>query len=88
MGEESRDGLSRLAAARLDQASKLKTGTERSGAFQEAQGRQSQTAAGIQRALEHLDKWSSYQEVIRMTREIWELQKKNLDAIKKVGGGK
>ncbi len=86
VGEEGRDGLSRLAAARLDQASKLRTGTERSGAFQEAQGRQSQTAAGIQRALEHLDKWSSYQEVIRMTREIWELQKKNIDAIKKVGG--
>lgn len=88
VGEEGRDGLSRLAAARLDQAAKLRTGAERSTAFQEAQGRQSQTAGGIQRALEHLDKWSSYQEVIRMTREIMDLQKKNNDAIKKAGGGK
>jgi hypothetical protein len=85
VGEEGRDGLSRLAAARLDQATKMRTGPERSGAFQEAQGWQSQTAGGIQRALEHLDKWSSYQEVIRMTREIMELQRVNNEAIKKSG---
>jgi hypothetical protein len=87
-GEEGKTGLSRLAAARLDQAAKLRTGTERSAAFQEAQGWQSQTAAGIQRALEHLDKWSSYQEVIRMTREIMDQQKRVNDTIKKAGGGK
>ncbi|HEX7898445.1 MAG TPA: hypothetical protein VF950_11840 [Planctomycetota bacterium] len=87
-GEEGKTGLSRLAAARLDQAAKLRTGAERSTAFQEAQGWQSQTAGGIQRALEHLDKWSSYQEVIRMTREIMDQQKRVNDTIKKAGGGK
>lgn len=87
-GEEGKTGLSRLAAARLDQAAKLRTGAERSSAFQEAQGWQSQTAGGIQRALEHLDKWSSYQEVIRMTRELMDAQKRVNDTIKKSGPGK
>jgi hypothetical protein len=87
-GEEGKTGLARLAAARLDQAAKLRTGAERSSAFQEAQTWQSQTAGGIQRALEHLDKWSSYQEVIRMTREIMDQQKRVNDTIKKAGGGK
>jgi hypothetical protein len=87
-GDEGKTGIARLAAARLDQAAKLRTGAERSSAFQEAQAWQSQTAGGIQRALEALDKWSSYQEVIRMTREIMDQQKRVNETIKKAGGGK
>ena len=83
VGEPGRDGLSRLAAAKLDQAARLRTGQERAAAFREAQGQQSAVASGIQRALEYLDKWSSYQEVIRITREIMERQKGVVDAVKK-----
>jgi hypothetical protein len=85
VGEEGRDGVSRLAASRLDQAAKLRTGPERTTAFREAQQQQSGVAAGIQRALEYLDKWSSYQEVIRITRELIDWQKRVNDGIKKVG---
>ena len=85
VGEEGRDGLSRLAASRLDQAAKLRTGQERSGAFREAQQQQSGVATGIQKALEYLDKWSSYQEVIRITRERIDWQKRVNDGIKKAG---
>jgi hypothetical protein len=85
VGEEGRDGVSRLAASRLDQAAKLRTGAERAEAFREAQRQQSAVAAGIQRALEYLDKWSSYQEVIRITRELIDLQKRVNEGIKGVG---
>ena len=84
-GEEGRDGVSRPAASRLDQAAKLRTGAERTTAFREAQQQQSGVAAGIQRALEYLDKWSSYQEVIRITRELIDWQKVVNDGIKKIG---
>jgi hypothetical protein len=45
-------------------------------------------AVGIQKALDFLDKWSSYQEVIRLAREIKEQQERNNKDIKKTGGGK
>jgi len=87
-GEAARDGLSRVAAAKLDGAARLKSGGERTGSFREAQALQSQVSAGIQKALDFLDKWSSYQEVIRIAREIKEAQQRNNDEIKKSGGGK
>lgn len=87
-GEVARDGLSRVAAAKLDGAARLKSGAERSGSFRDAQNLQSAVAAGIQKALEFLDKWSSYQEVIRIARELKEAQEQIDKDIKKNGGGK
>ncbi len=81
-GDATKDGIARVAAARLDQSAKLKTGAERTDALRDAQGRQSQVATGIQRALDFLDKWSSYQEVIRMARELKEEQDKRNKALK------
>jgi len=87
-GEATRDGVSRVAAAKLDGAARLKSGTDRTTSFREGQSMQSAVAAGIQRALDFLDKWSSYQEVIRIAREIKEQQERNNKEIKKTGGGK
>ena len=83
-GEASKDGLSRVAAAKLDGAARLKSGSDRTSSLREAQNLQSSVAAGIQRALEFLDKWSSYQEVIRLAREIKEQQERNNKDIKKI----
>lgn len=82
-GDPTKEGIARLAAARLDQAAKLKSGAERTDAFRKAQGEQSEVAAGIQRALDFLDKWSSYQEIIRLAREA---KDRNDDLLKKVKG--
>jgi hypothetical protein len=87
-GEATRDGLSRVAAAKLDGAARLKTGADRTNSFREGQSLQSTVATGIQKALDFLDKWSSYQEVIRIAREIKEQQDRNNKEIKKSGGGK
>jgi len=87
-GEATRDGLSRVAAAKLDGAARLKTGADRTTSFREGQALQSTVAAGIQKALDFLEKWSSYQEVIRIAREIKEQQDRNNREIKKSGGGK
>ncbi len=87
-GEAGKDGISRVAAAKLDGSARLKSAQERSAAFRDAQNRQSEVAAGIQKALDFLDKWSSYQEVIRLAREIKEAQERNNKDIKKTGGGK
>ena len=87
-GEATRDGLSRVAAAKLDGAARLKSGADRTSSFREGQSLQGQVAVGIQKALDFLDKWSSYQEVIRIAREIKEHQELNNKEIKKSGGGK
>jgi TolA-binding protein len=87
-GEAARDGLSRVAAAKIDGAARLKSGAERSGSFREGQNLQSAVSTGIQKALDFLDKWSSYQEVIRIARELKEAQEQNNKDIKKTGGGK
>jgi hypothetical protein len=87
-GDASKDGLSRVAAAKLDGAARLKSGAERTTSFREGQNLQSSVSAGIQRALDFLDKWSSYQEVIRIARELKEAQEQNNKDIKKSGGGK
>ncbi len=87
-GEATRDGLSRVAAAKLDGAARLKSGADRTTSFREGQALQSTVAAGIQKALDFLEKWSSYQEVIRIAREIKEQQDRNNKEIKKTGGGK
>jgi hypothetical protein len=87
-GEATRDGVSRVAAAKLDGSARLKSGADRTNSFRDAQTLQSAVAAGIQKALDFLDKWSSYQEVIRLAREIKEQQERNNKDIKKTGGGK
>jgi hypothetical protein len=87
-GDATRDGLSRVATARLDQAAKLRNAAERTQAFRDAQDLQSRVATGIKRALDYLDKWSSYQEVIRIAREIKEQQDNANKEIRKIGGGK
>jgi hypothetical protein len=86
-GDAAHEGKSRHAAARLDQAAKLKSGQERTASFRDAQQLQNEVASGIQKALEYLDKWSSYQEVIRIAREIKQLQDDILKDMKKFGGG-
>lgn len=87
-GEATKDGISRVAAAKIDSAARLKTAAERTASFREGQNLQSAVAVGIQKALDFLDKWSSYQEVIRIAREIKEHQERNNQDIKKSGGGK
>lgn len=87
-GEATRDGVSRVAAAKLDGAARLKSGSDRTASFREGQSLQGTVAVGIQKALDFLDKWSSYQEVIRIAREIKEQQERNNKEIKKTGGGK
>jgi hypothetical protein len=87
-GEATRDGLSRVAAAKLDGAARLKSGADRTTSFREGQALQSTVAAGIQKALDFLEKWSSYQEVIRIAREIKETQDRINKDMKKSGGGK
>ena len=87
-GESTKDGTSRVAAAKLDGAARLKSAAERTGSFREGQNLQSAVATGIQKALDFLDKWSSYQEVIRIARELKEAQEQIDKDIKKSGGGK
>ena len=53
--------------------------------LRDGQRRQSDVAIGIQSAIDFLDKWSSYQEVIRITREIMEATIRATDQVK---GGK
>jgi hypothetical protein len=86
--QTAREGTSRIAAAGLDQAAKLKSGAERTRALRDAQELQNRSAAGIQRALDFLDKWSSYQEVIRITREIRGKQLEVNKSIQEGGGAK
>ncbi len=72
--EPTRPALSRVAAAGIDQSAKLKSGTDRARALRDAQNIQSQVTSGIQRALEQLERWSSYQEVIRIARDLKKMQ--------------
>ncbi len=85
--DATKPGSSRVAGYGLDQAARLKSASDRARALRDAQNLQSAVAAGIQRAIDYLDKWSSYQEVIRLVRELFEAQKKANDDLKK-GGGK
>ena len=73
--DTARNAISRVAASGIDQAAGLRTGAERADALRAAQSLQNAVAAGIQRALDQLDKWSSYQEVIRLTRQARDSQK-------------
>lgn len=75
-------GTSREAAARLDQSARLKGAANRTAGLREAQAIQNAVASDIQKAIDFLDKWSSYQEVIRITREILDLQKRVNEKIK------
>ncbi len=81
-GDVTKAGTSREAAARLDQSARIKGGAARTAGLREAQALQNVVAADIQKAIDFLDKWSSYQEVIRITREILEMQKRVNERIK------
>lgn len=81
-GEFSRPGISLEAAARLNQAARIRGGAARTAVLREAQALQNAVATEIQKAIDFLDKWSSYQEVIRLTREILEMQKRVNEKIK------
>jgi hypothetical protein len=86
--DPTRPGMSRLAASKLDAASRLKKAEDRSASLREGQGHQGDVSRALAKALEHLDKWSSYQEVIRVAREIKEAQERVNKDIKKSGGGR
>jgi hypothetical protein len=88
LADPSRGGLSRIVTARLDQASKHRSGRERGEALREAMDLQSRVASGIQRAIDFLENWSSYQEVIRIARELKESQDRANREIKRIGTGK
>lgn len=88
LADPSRGGLSRVVTARLDQASKHRSGRERGEALREAMDLQSRVASGIQRAIDFLDNWSSYQEVIRIARELKESQDRANREIRRIGTGK
>lgn len=88
LADSSRGGLSRIVTARLDQASKHRSGRERGEALREAMDLQSRVASGIQRAIDFLENWSSYQEVIRIARELKESQDRANREIKRIGTGK
>ena len=81
-GDVTKAGTSRGAAARLDQSARIKGGAARTAGLREAQALQNTVAADIQKAIDFLDKWSSYQEVIRITREILDMQKRVNERIK------
>jgi len=81
-GEASRPGICREAAARLDQAARARGADARVSLLREVRTLQSAVAVEIQKAIDFLDKWSSYQEVIRLTREILEMQKRVNEKIK------
>jgi hypothetical protein len=81
-GDVSKPGISRGATAQLDQSARVKTGAARTDLLREAQNLQSLVASGIQRAIDFLEKWSSYQEVIRAARELHDRQKGVIDDLR------
>jgi hypothetical protein len=78
-----RAGPSPLAAAHLQEASKVRVAAARRDGLREAQNMQSIVMVGIKEAIRYLKRWSTYQEVIRLTRRAYEAQKKVNEGIKK-----
>ncbi len=79
VGPPKREAENRLAGQKaiqsLEEAGSARNRKERDGHFTTARGYQNETFVQIQKALDMLEKWSNYQEVIRITREILELQR-------------
>jgi hypothetical protein len=73
--DAARPGTSAVAASWITQAARAGKSKDRRDQFSEAQNLQSAVIKGIQDALRYLDRWSNYQEIVRMTREILEAQK-------------
>jgi hypothetical protein len=73
--DPARPGTSALAASFITQAARAAKSKDRRDQFSEALNLQSAVIKGIQDALRYLDRWSNYQEIVRMTREILEAQK-------------
>ena len=73
--DPARPGTSALAASFITQAARAAKSKDRRDQFSEALNLQSSVIKGIQDALRYLDRWSNYQEIVRMTREILEYQK-------------
>ncbi|MHC4605311.1 MAG: hypothetical protein ACYTAF_00050 [Planctomycetota bacterium] len=80
---EQQPGPSPLAAAHLQEGSKTRIAASRREAFREAQNMQSIVLEGIKDALTYLRRWSTYQEVVRLTRRAYEAQRKVNEEIKK-----
>jgi hypothetical protein len=70
------------AVQSLEYGSASRSASERESHFNVVVENQKATFQSIQDALDQLEKWANYQEVIRMTREILEAQKKVNDQIR------
>lgn len=71
-----RYGTALQAVQKLEEAGVARDRQERRDHFRSAQDLQGETITGIQKALDMLEKWANYQEVIRITREILEMQRR------------
>lgn len=70
------------AVQKLEEAGSATLGTERAVLFRAAQDLQGRTIAGIRKVLDLLEKWASYQEIIRAFREALEIQKSVIEGIR------
>ena len=75
VSDPARPATSALASSFITQAARAAKSKDRRDQFSEALSYQSAVIKGIQDALRYLDRWSNYQEVVRMTREILEAQR-------------
>ncbi len=75
VADPARPATSALASSFITQAARAAKSKDRRDQFSEALSYQSAVIKGIQDALRYLDRWSNYQEVVRMTREILEAQR-------------
>ena len=76
LGTAQQAGATRLAAAHLQESSKVRSGDSRRDTLREAQNMQSIVLDEIKNAIRFLQRWSTYSEVIRKTREILQEQEK------------
>ncbi len=75
-------GFALAAVQKLEEAGAAALGSERTARFRAAQDLQGQTIAGIQKVLDLLKKWASYQEIVRAFREALDIQKSVIEGIR------
>jgi hypothetical protein len=75
-------GFALGAVQKLEEAGSSVSASERAMFFRTAQDLQGQTIAGIQKVLDLLKKWASYQEIIRAFREALDIQKSVIEGIR------
>jgi hypothetical protein len=69
--------LSRWASHLLSEAGRAQDGAVRHEKFLEAGRTQEQVSDEISKVLQHLERWASYQEIVRLTRDLLHRQQQN-----------